>query len=122
MRDIELAARRVLLTGVVLSFLLFVTGIIVLLAQHGAPGVDLTSSGLPLVLNTKTYSMAMALAQPSGITLIYVGLVALVLTPVSIVSLLLFEFARQRNGLYTAIAAVVLVDMLIAIVLVPAII
>ncbi len=120
MRDIDATAAKLLGIGVALSLIFFITGLAALLAYGGAPGMRISgSSQLPLAVNTSNYGVARAVSDPSGITLVYAGLFALVLTPISVVSLLIFEFTRSRNGVYAAIATMVLIDMLVAILAVP---
>ncbi len=121
MKYINKTASRIIDIGIALSIVLFSSGILLLVAQGGAPGVFVIgSAGIPLNLNTSSYPLAKAVAHPSGITLIYAGLFALVATPISVVSLLLYDFVRERNRIYAVIAAFVLLAMLVAILLIPA--
>ncbi len=106
--------------GVVISAGLVIAGIVLLFVQGGVPGYSLaqvTSAYSPL--NTKTYSFSEAFSHFSGITLIYSGLIVLIFTPISRVILLVAKFASVKDRLYLILSLIVLINLTIAIILIP---
>ena len=120
MIDIYKEVSRIITYGIVIAMILFAIGIVLLVAQGGAPGVRLNGS-MPLSLNTASYSLATSLMHPSGITLIYAALFVLVSIPITVVIALNVVFFRERNRIYMVLGIVVLADLLVAILLLPAI-
>lgn len=120
MIDIYKEVSRIITYGIVIAMILFAIGIVLLVAQGGASGVRLNGS-IPLSLNTASYSLATSLMRPSGITLIYAALFVLVSIPITVVIALNVVFFRERNRIYMVLGIVVLADLLVAILLLPAI-
>jgi uncharacterized membrane protein len=104
--------------GVLTSIAFILAGLALLLARGGAADVLGTNSPL----NTSTISPA---AVASGLTsqdppsLILLGLMLLIATPILRVALGIASFARERDWLYVLITSIVFVNLMIAIFVLP---
>ncbi len=122
MSDMYVKVSRLITYGIAISLVLLATGTVLLVANGGAPGVKINPRGsIPMALNTSSYTLATSVAEPSGITLIYAGLFVLVSIPVLIVFALTLSFFREGSRIYMALGLIVLADLLVAILLLPAI-
>ncbi|MBX8643627.1 MAG: DUF1634 domain-containing protein [Thermoplasmata archaeon] len=120
MRDIEDWISYSLITGVIISIVLISAGVILLFIQGGIPGIPLYGvANVHSNVNTMTYNFFEAYSHFSGVTLIYTGLVVLIFTPISRVILLIGKFAAVRDRLYLVLSIIVLVNLFIAIIIIP---
>jgi uncharacterized membrane protein len=120
LRDIEDIISYSLITGVIVSALLITSGVILLFVQGGVPGYSLGAIGnVHSTINTRTYNFFEAYSHFSGITLIYTGLVVLIFTPISRVVLLIGKFASVRDRLYLLLSIIVIINLFIAIIVIP---
>lgn len=113
--SMELLISRVLIWGVGLSAAVVIVGGALLLAQHGASPVAITTfRGEPMSLKSVGGILAGAAAlKPRSI--IQLGLVLLVATPVTRVALSVLLFWQKKDYLYVGITGVVLAILILAI-------
>lgn len=102
--------------GVLLSITLIIIGLALLYASGQASG-----SGQSL---TTTYGVNLkdifhGAALLDGMSFILLGIVVLIATPVVRVLLSVFHFAAEKDWLYVVITLIVLIDLLIAILVMP---
>ncbi len=105
------------------SVLLIAIGIALVFTNNGGAQFNITqiASGTNEV-NSSQFSFSQILQSASGldgIGFIFLGLIVLIGTPVIRVILSVFYFAFERNWLYTVITLIVLLNLLIAIFIVP---
>lgn len=101
--------------GVSLSIALILIGILLLYA-YAPSGVDFsnfTTRGLNLG------EILYGLPKLDGMSFILLGIVVLIATPVLRVMLSVFHFAEEKDWLYVAITLIVLIDLLIALLIIP---
>jgi uncharacterized membrane protein len=112
LRPMELWISRVLLAGVVLSGAVILAGLLTFLVT-GSAG-DLSLKDLVDQQNTAVDfgSIIRGIGRGDGVSLIQAGLLILILTPISRVAMSLFFFARERDHIYVAITATVLLILL----------
>jgi uncharacterized membrane protein len=107
-RPMELWISRVLLGGVILSAMIILAGLALFLAKGTASDESLTS----LVNQQKTAAdfgaILRGIGRADGKSLIQLGLFVLILTPISRVAMSVFFFLRERDRVFVAITAVVL--------------
>jgi uncharacterized membrane protein len=100
-------------------------GSAMLFARGGGDGYalsQLASPSSPVNSGTMGIRGVLAgLASLDGVSLIFLGIMVLIATPIVRV-LLVVQFAGERNRLYLALSAIVLVNMLIAILVLPPIV
>ena len=110
-RPMELWISRVLLGGVVLSATIIFAGLVLYLV-NGTAGESLKG----LVDQQKTAAefgaILRGIGRADGRSLIQLGLFILILTPISRVAMSLFFFLRERDRVFVAITAVVLLVLL----------
>ncbi len=111
-RRLERLIGRLLQIGVLVSAVLVLGGGIVVLVQHGAAPADFrTFAGAPERLRSVGGIVRAALARDS-LGLLQLGLILLIATPVARVAFTLVAFAVQRDRIYVALTAIVLVVLL----------
>jgi len=107
-RPMELWISRVLLGGVILSAMIILAGLALFLAKGTASDESLSS----LVNQQKTAAdfgaILRGIGRADGKSLIQLGLFVLILTPISRVAMSVFFFLRERDRVFVAITAVVL--------------
>lgn len=114
-RGLEREIGMLLRAGLALAALLVSAGASLYLLRHGAELPDYrVFHGEPAALRSPTGILGGALAL-SGRSLIELGLLVLLATPVARVALSLVVFARQRDWLYVATTSLVLVVLLYSI-------
>jgi uncharacterized membrane protein len=105
---IEKLIGYLLITGVLLSAVVVLTGGIIFLVRHWSETADYhTFRGEPEALRTIRGLLAMESLR-HGRGLIQLGLVLLVFTPIARVVFAIFGFARERDWMYVCISAIVL--------------
>jgi uncharacterized membrane protein len=101
-------------------------GSAILFARGGGDGYTLSQlASLSSPINSRTIGireMLDGLASFDGISLIFLGIMVLIATPIVRVLLLVIQFMDERNKLYLALSAIVLMNMLIAILVLPSIV
>jgi len=109
---IEELISYLLITGVLLSALLVFAGGIIYLVRHGAETPSYhTFHGEPEQFRAIRGLFSMDSIR-HGRGLIQLGLVLLIFTPIARVAFALFGFARERDGMYVLISAIVLALLL----------
>ena len=97
-----------LITGVLLSAFIVLTGGIIYLVRHGSETPDYhTFRGEPEYLRNVRGLFSMESLQ-HGQGLIQLGLVLLIFTPIARVAFAIAGFARERDWMYVSISAIVL--------------
>jgi uncharacterized membrane protein len=123
--DVSRAISYSLIIGVLVSASLMAAGSAMLFARGGGDGYalsQLASPSSPVNSGTMGIRGVLAgLASLDGVSLIFLGIMVLIATPIVRV-LLVVQFAGERNRLYLALSAIVLVNMLIAILVLPPIV
>ncbi|MGC9076765.1 MAG: DUF1634 domain-containing protein [Conexivisphaera sp.] len=117
--DVDYLIGMALRYGVMLSVALLLIGI-ALLARDGASSSEVLGASSPL--NTSAIHVpAIFSGIPSldPLSFIVLGLVVLIATPVLRVVLGIISFARERDALYVFITSIVLMNLMLAIFLVP---
>ena len=110
--DVEQLIGRLLQVGVMISAAVVLFGGALFLAQHGGAPVGFHEfSTTPTPLWSVGGILRGALALDSA-SIVQLGLVLLIATPVMRVALTLVAFAMQRDRLYVALTGVVLVLLL----------
>ncbi len=113
----------VLRAGVTLSAILIFTGMLLLFVGRG--GIDIQQLAYGTSLNSSGLGAAQimqSVASLDWLGFIMLGIVALIATPVARVVLSVMSFIGRRNWTYVAITAIVLLDLLFAIFVVPGLI
>ena len=110
-RPMELWISRMLLSGVILSATIILAGLVLYLVK-GTGGESLKG----LVDQQKTAAdfgaILRGIGRADGKSLIQLGLFVLILTPISRVAMSVFFFLRERDRVFVAITAVVLLVLL----------
>jgi uncharacterized membrane protein len=112
--------------GVFISIALMVLGIIMLFIHNGGMGIPLSKIVDPSghVDTSKITMMAVVtgVMKLDGLSLMLFGLIVLIAIPVAMVSLNLVRFILEKDKLYIAMALITLINLLIAIFVLPMII
>jgi uncharacterized membrane protein len=112
--------------GVAISVLLVIAGLALMFADGGGGGYTLSQiASTSSRVNTSLFSLsaiAAAAQNLDGLGFVLLGLVVLVATPIARVVLSIAAFASERSLLYTAITLIVLINLLVALLIVPGII
>jgi uncharacterized membrane protein YfcA/uncharacterized membrane protein len=112
--------------GVFISIALLMLGIIMLFIHNGGMGIPLSKIVDPSghVDTSKITIMAVVtgVMRLDGLSLMLFGLMVLIAIPVAMVSLNLVRFVLEKDKLYTAMALITLINLLIAIFVLPMII
>jgi uncharacterized membrane protein len=107
-KRMELFIGNLLRAGVLLSALIVLFGAVIYLARHGHSRADYRMfRGEPSELRGVAGILRDAVALRSG-GIIQLGLLLLIATPVARVAFSIFGFAQERDRLYVAVAATVL--------------
>lgn len=111
-RKVEDLVGNLLRAGVLLSALVVFTGGVVYLARHGGESADYrVFHGEPNELRTIAGVLRETLAF-QGRSIIQLGLLLLIATPVARVALSILGFAAERDRMYVGFAVIVLVILL----------
>jgi uncharacterized membrane protein len=104
----DITVGNLLRTGVGFAAALVLAGGVIYLSRHGAemPGYAVFR-GEPADLRTLR-GILHDVESLRGRGIIQLGLLVLIATPIARVAFLVFIFARQRDGLYTAVGLIVL--------------
>jgi uncharacterized membrane protein len=111
---LELAIATLLRTGVVLAAALVALGGVLVLRHPGAPVPSYTQFHNPGTLPSGAHALTSIsgvfrhLADPSGASIIELGLLVLIATPIARVIFAFVGFARERDYLYVVISVLVL--------------
>lgn len=121
--DMNDAISYVLRFGVVASVLLVSVGTILLFADNGSNGFSLSqianvNAGINSAVITVP-AIISGLSALQGIDFVLLGLMVLMATPVTRVFLSIFAFLYERNWIYVIITAIVFIDLMIAVFIVP---
>jgi uncharacterized membrane protein len=121
--DMNDAISYVLRFGVVASVLLVSVGTILLFADNGSNGFSLSqianvNAGINSAVITVP-AIISGLSALQGIDFVLLGLMVLMATPVTRVFLSIFAFLYDRNWIYVIITAIVFIDLMIAVFIVP---
>ena len=121
--DMNDAISYVLRFGVVASVLLVSVGTILLFADNGSNGFSLSqianvNAGINSAVITVP-AIISGLSALQGIDFVLLGLMVLMATPVTRVFLSIFAFLSERNWIYVIITAIVFIDLMIAVFIVP---
>lgn len=111
--DVEQVVGRLLQAGVIIASIVVVLGATLLLVHHGAePTAFSVFRGGSSHLRSVSATFIGAVHGDPG-AIVQLGLVLLIATPVARVALTLAAFAAQRDRLYVAMTALVLVLLLV---------
>ena len=110
-RPMEVWISRVLLGGVVLAAAIILAGLALFLVK-GTAGESLSDLVDQQKAAVDFGSILRGIGGADGKSLIQLGLFVLILTPISRVAMSLFFFLRERDRVFVAITAVVLLILL----------
>ena len=111
--EMERTISMTLRFGVLLSAALVILGIAIMAFQGSSLVISTSTKGIGIG------SMLSGIANLNGESIVLLGVIVLIATPVSRVAMSVLFFALERNRLYTVITLIVLVNLLVAIFLVP---
>ena len=112
LRPMELWISRILLGGVVLSGTVILAGLLTFLVKGSADNLSLKDLVDQQHMAPDFGAIIRGIGSADGESLIQVGLLILILTPIVRVAMSLFFFARERDRIYVAITATVLLILL----------
>ncbi len=116
----------VLRYGSVASVLLVIFGLALLVADGGGGGFSIAQISSPAsAINTSQFparGVAAALENLDGLGFVLLGLMVLVATPITRVAVSVIGFIAEGNRLYTTITLIVLIELLVALFLLPTLI
>ncbi len=122
---LEVAIALLLRIGVVLAAILVLVGGVLSLRHPGASAPSYAvfrSPGESSPVTSQHHSVASIpavfrqLGDPSGVSIIALGLLVLIATPIARVIFAMVGFARERDSLYTAISFLVLAILLFSLI------
>jgi uncharacterized membrane protein len=123
MTDLDTVTGIVMRVGVILSIVLVAIGVVITIIEHGANGYTVNQLFSRVsVVNSSTASLsfiASGFTDFSGLSFIYIGLIVLISIPVIRTGLALAYFLYDKNRLYILLSAIVLFNLLIAILVLP---
>ena len=104
--------------GVSLSILFILIGLLLLYAYTPSciDFSNFTTRGISVI------GILYGLPRLDGMSFILLGIVVLIATPVFRVLLSVFHFAEEKDWLYVAITLIVLIDLLIALLVIPSLV
>jgi len=109
--------------GVLISAALLVFGILLLFINNGSNGLSLSQiTALKSPINSSIITPAgvvEGVQTLNPISIIFLGLMVLIATPVLRIVLGIMDFAKQRDALYTIITVIVLFNVIFAIAILP---
>ena len=112
--------------GIVISVLIMGMGLALVLMHGGGMGHKLMDIADPSSqVNTAAISIGMMLAgirEGDGISFMLLGLILLILMPIAMVAINMVRFMIERDKWYTIFAAVTLINLLIALLIVPSLV
>ncbi len=111
-RPMELWISRVLLFGVLLATAIILAGLTLFLAKGGGSGESLSGLVDQQRMAANLGSILHGIARADGKSLIRLGLLALILTPIARVAMSLFLFLREGDRVFVLITAAVLFILL----------
>lgn len=124
--EFERTIAMMLRIGTILSAALLAIGILLLIANNGGGGSSLDQIiNLAPQVNSASFSLANIFGGISGfdgISFIFLGFIVLIAIPISRVLLSIFMFLYQKNWLYVVITAIVFINLIVAILLIPSMI
>jgi len=113
--------------GVLISAAFVIFGVALIYIHHGAGAYsfrDLVISRSPV--NTSilpvSYINMRSVSSLNGLAFVLIGLIVLMATPVLRVAIGIAQFAYERNWLYTVITAIVFLNLMLAIFVIPALV
>ncbi|MFP3310018.1 MAG: DUF1634 domain-containing protein [Acidilobus sp.] len=113
--------------GVLISAAFIIFGVALIYIHRGAGAYsfrDLVISRSPV--NTSilpvSYINMRSVSSLNGLAFVLVGLIVLMATPVLRVAIGIAQFAYERNWLYTVITAIVFLNLMLAIFVIPALV
>jgi uncharacterized membrane protein len=111
-RPMELWISRVLLYGVLLATAIILAGLALFLARGGGSGESLSGLVDQQKAAANFGSILRGVGRGDGKSLIQLGLLALILTPIARVAMSLFLFLREGDRVFVLITAAVLCVLL----------
>ena len=111
-RPMEIWISRVLLFGVLLASAITLAGLALFLVKGGGSGQSLSSLVDQQRAAANFGSILRGIARADGKSLIRLGLLALILTPIARVAMSLFLFLREGDRVFALITAAVLCILL----------
>jgi uncharacterized membrane protein len=108
----ELWISRVLLFGVLLATAIILAGLTLFLAKGGGSGQSLSGLVDQQRMAANLGSILHSVLRADGKSIIRLGLLALILTPIARVAMSLFLFLREGDRVFTLITAAVLCILL----------
>ncbi len=113
-RDIQVAMGNLLRSGVILAFTVVLTGAVIYLFRHGSehPAYHHFQAGMSR-FHTFSAIMEGALAG-RGRAIIQLGIVILILTPITRIAFSIAGFLLEKDYLYAFITAVVLAIIIVS--------
>ncbi|MEM0277773.1 MULTISPECIES: DUF1634 domain-containing protein [Pyrobaculum] len=121
--DFEKAIELTLRAGALVSAALIGLGLVLIYAFHGSGNYTIPQIASPKSpINSSQFPVWRVLrgvVAIHGLDYIYLGLMALMATPIAAVVLTLANFAKNKNVVYTAIVAIVLFNMLLSLLVLP---
>ena len=109
--------------GVIISIILISIGVALIIVRGEGMGYSLSElSSMRSPVNSSVIPVITAINEaPSldGLSLIVLGLIVLIATPVIRVLLGIASFAMEKDWLYVAITIIVFLDLMIAIFIIP---
>lgn len=118
MKKVDTIISWVLRSGVFTSFVIVLLGLVVTFTQHGS---YLSSHAQEHFVLTKAYqfphsigSVASGLNHFDGISIVVLGLLVLLLTPISMIAVSILTFVYQRDRIFVGVTSFVLVVLLVS--------
>mgnify|MGYP001626358762 CR=1 FL=1 len=121
--DMDSVIGMTLRIGVIISIILISIGVALIIVRGEGMGYSLSElSSMRSPVNSSVIPVITAINEaPSldGLSLIVLGLIVLIATPVIRVLLGIASFAMEKDWLYVAITIIVFLDLMIAIFIIP---
>lgn len=125
MMDMDKLISNVLRTGVIISLILILIGTVLLFADNGSNSFTMAQIiNVNSKINSSIFSIAgmvNGLFSLQGADFILLGIIVLILTPITRVITSVLSFLYERNWLYVIITVIVFIDIMVAIFIVPVI-
>lgn len=122
--DMDSVIGMTLRIGVIISIVLISAGVAIMLARGEGLGYPINEiSSMRSPINSSVIPVLGAVghvASLDGLSLIVLGLVVLIATPVLRVLLGIASFMMEKDWLYAVITIIVFIDLMIAIFIIPA--
>lgn len=123
--DMDKLISNVLRTGVIISLILILIGTVLLFADNGSNSFTMAQIiNVNSKINSSIFSIAgmvNGLFSLQGADFILLGIIVLILTPITRVITSVLSFLYERNWLYVIITVIVFIDIMVAIFIVPVI-